>query len=82
MQTKPPIDLTCFDCLRETETALDSLAGNQTQLSSTGSKLIEMESKQIKSNETEIVTRTSQRLFRCSTHDDNQNNRDFKSRLF
>ena len=27
-QTKPPIDLACFDCLRQTETALDSLAGN------------------------------------------------------
>ena len=25
---------------------------------------------------------TSQRLFRCSIHDDNQNNRNFKSRLF
>ena len=25
---------------------------------------------------------TSQRLFRCSIHDDNQNNRDFKPRLF
>ena len=25
--TKPPV-VTCFDCLRETETALDSLAGN------------------------------------------------------
>ena len=55
-QTKPPIDLTCFDCLRETETALDSLAGNQTQLSSTGSILIEMECKQMKSNEHEIST--------------------------
>ena len=55
-QTKPPIDLTCFVCLRETETALDSLAGNQTQLSSTGSKLIKMECKQMKSNENEIAT--------------------------
>ena len=55
-QTKPSIDLTCFDCLRETETALDSLAGNLTQLSSTGSKLIEMECQQIKSNENEITT--------------------------
>ena len=25
-QTKAPVDLTCFDCLRETETAFDSLA--------------------------------------------------------
>ena len=36
-QTKPPIDIACFDCLRETETALDSLAGNRMLLSSTGS---------------------------------------------
>ena len=55
-QTKPPIDLICFDCLRETETALDSLAANRTQLSSTGSILIEMECKQMKSNENEITT--------------------------
>ena len=55
-QTKSPIDLTCFDCLRETETSLDSLAGNRTRLSSTGSKLIEMEYQQIKSNENEIIT--------------------------
>ena len=41
-RTKPPIDLTCFDCLLETETALDSLTGNRTRLCSTGSKLIEM----------------------------------------
>ena len=55
-QTKPPIDLTCFDCLRETETALDSLAGNRTRLRSTGSKLIEMECQQMKSNENKITT--------------------------
>ena len=55
-QTKPRIDLTCIDCLRETETALDSLAGNRTRLSSTGSKLIEMECQQMKSNENEIAT--------------------------
>ena len=42
-QTKSPIDPACFDCLRETETALDSLAGNRTRLSSTGSQLIKME---------------------------------------
>ena len=55
-QTKPPIDLTCFDCLRETETALDSLVGNRTRLSSTGLKLIEIECQQMKSNENEIRT--------------------------
>ena len=55
-QTKSPIDLTCFDCLRETETALDSLAGNRTRLSSTDSKSIEMECQQMKSNENEITT--------------------------
>ena len=55
-QTKPPVDLTCFDCLRETETALDRLAGNRTRLSSTGSKLIEMECQQMKSNENKITT--------------------------
>ena len=55
-QTKPPIDLACFDCLRETETALDSLAGNRTRLSSTGLELIEMECQQMKSNEIEITT--------------------------
>ena len=55
-QTKPPIDLACFDCLRETETALDSFAGNRTQLSSTGSELVEEECQQIKSNENEITT--------------------------
>ena len=55
-QTKPPIDLACFDCLRETETALNSLAGNRTRLSSTGSELIEMECQQMKSNENKITT--------------------------
>ena len=55
-QTKPPVDLACFDCLRETETALDSLAGNRTRLSSTDSELIEMECQQMKSNENEITT--------------------------
>ena len=55
-QIKPPIDLACFDCLRETETALDSLARNRTRLSSTGSELIEMECQQIKSNGNEITT--------------------------
>ena len=75
-QTKPPIDLTCFDCLRETETALGSLAGNRTRLSSTGLKLIERDEFEQKRNHD-----TPQRLVRCSIHDDNQNNRDFKSRL-
>ena len=55
-QTKPPVDLACFDCLHETETALDSLAGNRTRLISTGSELIEMECQQMKSNENEITT--------------------------
>ena len=55
-QTKPPVDLTCFDCLLETETAIDSLAGNRTRLSLTGSKLIEMECQQMKSNGNEITT--------------------------
>ena len=48
--------LTCFDCFRETETALDSLGRNRTRLSSTGSKLIEMKCQQMKSNENEITT--------------------------
>ena len=43
-------------CLRETETALDSLAGNRTRLSSAGSELIEMECQQMKSNENESTT--------------------------
>ena len=55
-QTKPPIDLTCFDCLRKTKNALNSLSGNRTRLSSTGSKLIEMKCQQMKSNENEITT--------------------------
>ena len=55
-QTKPLIDLACFDCLHETETAFDSLEGNRTRLSSTGSELIEMECHQMKSNENEIAT--------------------------
>ena len=79
-QTKPLIDLACFDCLHQTEGTLDGLAGNRTRLSSTGSELIEMECQQMKSNENEI-TDTSQQLFRCSIHDDNQNNRDVKLRL-
>ena len=54
-QTKAPIDLTCFDCFLKTETAFDSLAGNRTRLSSTGSKLIEIECQQMKSNENEIT---------------------------
>ena len=53
-QTKPPIDLARCDCLRETETALDSLAGNRTLLSSTGSELITMECQKKKSNENKI----------------------------
>ena len=55
-RTKPPIDLACFDCLHETETALYSLVGNRTRLSSTGSGLIEMECQQMKSNGNEITT--------------------------
>ena len=55
-QTKPSIDLTCFDCSRETETALGSLAGNRTRLSSTGLKVIEMDCQEMKSNENEITT--------------------------
>ena len=51
-----PIDLACSDCLRETEAALDSLAGNRTLLRSIGSELIEMECQQMKSNENEITT--------------------------
>ena len=46
----------------------------------TGLKLIEM----VPGDETEQKRNhdTSQRLFLCSIHDDNQNNRDLKSRLF
>ena len=36
--------------------AFDSLAGNRTRLSSTGTELIEMECQQMKSNENEITT--------------------------
>ena len=50
------IDLACFDCLPKTETALDSLVGNRTRLSSTDSELIEMECQQMKSNENKITT--------------------------
>ena len=52
-QTKPHIDLTCFDCFPETETALDSLAGNRTQQVQNSLK---WKCKQIKSNENEITT--------------------------
>ena len=55
-QTKPPIDLTCFDCLCKTETAVASLMGNRTHLSSTGSKVIEMERQQMKLNKNKITT--------------------------
>ena len=55
-QTKPAIELACFNCLHKIDTALDSLAGNRTRLSLTGSELIEMECQQMKSNENELTT--------------------------
>ena len=79
-QTKPPIDLTCFDCLRESRLPStlwrksNSAEFDRFETHWNGMPADEIERKRNHD--------TSQRLFRCSIDDDYQNNRNFKSRLF